>query len=55
LKYKEITERPEKKQKKSIIFIFKKRKPNIPAWNHPWRRFKPGLQHNGYQKEKLQT
>ena len=55
LKYKEITERPEKKQKKSIIFIFKKRKPNIPAWNHPWRRFKPVLQHNGYQKEKLQT
>lgn len=55
LKYKEITERPEKEQKKPIIFIFKKRKPNIPARNHPWRRFKPGLQHNGYQNEKLQT
>ncbi len=55
LKYKEITERPEKEQKKPIIFIIGKRKPYVPAMNHPWRRFKPGLQHNGYQKEKLQT
>jgi hypothetical protein len=55
LRFKEITERPEKEQKKPIILILKKRKPNIPAMNHPWRRFKPVIQYNGYQHKELQT
>jgi len=25
---------------------------NIPAWNHPWRRFKPVLQHKRLSKRK---
>jgi hypothetical protein len=55
LKYKEIAERPEKEQKKPILFIFRKRKTYIPPLNHPWRRFKPVIPQNGYQEEKLQT
>ncbi len=55
LRFKEITERPEKQQKKPIIFIFKKRKPNIPAVNHPWRRYKPVMENNGHQQKELQT
>ncbi len=55
LRFKEITERPEKEQKKPIILIYKKRKPNIPAMNHPWRRFKPMIQYPGYQHKELQT
>ncbi len=55
LRYREITKRPEKEQKKPIIFIIKKRNPNIPAMNHPWRRFKPVIQHNSYQQKELQT
>ncbi len=41
LRYKEITERPQKEQKKPLIFIIKKKKKYIPAANHPWRGFKP--------------
>ncbi|PIQ94695.1 MAG: hypothetical protein COV68_03335 [Nitrospirae bacterium CG11_big_fil_rev_8_21_14_0_20_41_14] len=55
LRYKEITERPEKEQKKPIIFVFRKRKKYIPPLNHPWRRFKPMIQNNGYQQDGLQT
>lgn len=54
LRFKEITERPEKEQK-PIIFIFKKRKTYIPPLNHPWRRFKPVIQNNSYQQKELQT
>ena len=55
LRFKEIAELPEKEQKKPIILILKKRKPNIPAMNHPWRRFKPMIQQNSYQHKELQT
>jgi len=55
LRFKEITERPAKEQKKPIILILKKRKPNIPAMNHPWRKFKPMIQQNSYQHKELQT
>jgi len=55
LRYKEITERPKKQQKKPIIFIIKKRKPNIPAMNHPWRRLKPVMQNNSNRQGELQT
>ena len=55
LRYKEITERPEKEHKKPIIFIFKKRKIYISPLDHPWRRFKPVIQNNGYQQKELQT
>ena len=54
LRFKEITERPEKQQKESIMFTFKKRKTYIPPSNHPWRKVKPFTQENGYQQEKLQ-
>ena len=54
LRFKEITERPEKAQKKPIILIYKKRKPPVPSPDHPWRRFKPVIQQNSYQKKELQ-
>lgn len=54
LRFKEITERPEKEQK-PIIFIFKKRKTYIPPLNHPWRRSRPVIQNNSYQQKELQT
>jgi hypothetical protein len=41
LRYKEITERPQREQKKPPIFIIKKKKKYIPAANHPWRGVKP--------------
>jgi hypothetical protein len=41
LRYKEITERPQREQKKPPIFIIKKKKKYIPAANHPWRGIKP--------------
>jgi hypothetical protein len=41
LRYKEITERPQREQKKPHIFIIKKKKKYIPAANHPWRGVKP--------------
>ena len=41
LRYKEITERPQREQKKPLIFIIKKKKKYIPAANHPWRGVKP--------------
>lgn len=41
LRYKEITERPQREQKKPLVFIMKKKKKNIPAANHPWRGIKP--------------
>jgi hypothetical protein len=41
LRYKEITERPQREQKKPPIFIIKKKKIYIPAANHPWRGIKP--------------
>ncbi len=41
LRFKEITERPQREQKKPLIFILKKRKNYIPAANHPWRGIKP--------------
>ena len=55
LRFKEITERPEKEQKKPLIFVFRKRKKYIPPLDHPWRRFKPMIQNNGYQQKELQT
>lgn len=55
LRFKEITQRPAKEQKKPIILILKRRKPNIPAMNHPWRMFKPITQQNRYQHKELQT
>ena len=54
LRYKEITERPERQQKKPIMFIFKKRKTYIPPPNHPWRGDKPDVKDNAYQERKLQ-
>jgi hypothetical protein len=54
LRFKEITERPERQQKKPIILFFKKKKPPIPSPNHPWRRFKPVIQHNSYKQKELQ-
>ncbi len=53
LRFKEITERPEKEQKKPLIFILKKRRTYIPPANHPWRRFKFGMQNNNYQQKEL--
>lgn len=50
LKFKEITERPERQQKKPIIFILRKKTGYIPPANHPWRRFKPVMQNNNYQQ-----
>jgi len=41
LRYKEITERPQREQKKPLVFILKKKKKYIPAVNHPWRGIKP--------------
>ena len=41
LRYKEITERPQREQKKSLVFIRKKKKKYIPPANHPWRGIKP--------------
>lgn len=55
LRFKEITERPERQQKKPIILIFKKKKPPIPSPNHPWRRFKPVIQNNSYKRIEVQT
>lgn len=55
LRFKEITARPEKKQKKPVIVVFRKRKTYIPPLNHPWRRFKPVIQNNSYQEKELQT
>lgn len=54
LRFKEITERPERQQKKPLILIYKKKKPPIPSPDHPWRRFKPRIQQNSYQKKELQ-
>lgn len=54
LRFKEITERPERLQKKPLILIYKKRKPPIPSPDHPWRRYKPVIQQNSYQKKELQ-
>jgi hypothetical protein len=54
LRFKEITERPERQQKKPLILIYKKRKPPIPSPDHPWRRYKPVIQQNSYQKKELQ-
>ncbi|MBI5748390.1 MAG: ISNCY family transposase [Nitrospinae bacterium] len=50
LRYKEITERPERQQKKPIIFILRKKTGYIPPANHPWRRYKPVIQNNNYQQ-----
>ncbi len=50
LKFKEITERPEKQQKKPIIFILRKKTGYIPPANHPWRRFNPLIQNNNCQQ-----
>lgn len=55
LRFRKITERPEKAQNKPLILILKKRKPNIPAMNHPWRSFKPMTQQNSYQQKEVQT
>jgi hypothetical protein len=41
LRYKEIMERPQREQKKPLVFIPKKKKTYIPAANHPWRGIKP--------------
>ena len=41
LRYKEITERPQREQNKSLVFIRKKKKKYIPPANHPWRGIKP--------------
>jgi hypothetical protein len=54
LRFKEITERPERQQKKPIILICKKRKPPVPSPDHPWRRYKPVIQQNSYQQKELQ-
>ncbi|MBC8414101.1 hypothetical protein H8E50_10600 [bacterium] len=55
LKFKEITERPERQDNKPSTLIFKKKKPPIPAPYHPWRRPKPVMQKNSYQQKELQT
>jgi hypothetical protein len=34
-------ERPQREQKKPLVFIPKKKKTYIPAANHPWRGIKP--------------
>ncbi len=41
LRYKEITERPQREQKKPLASLLKKKKIYIPAANHPWRGIKP--------------
>jgi ribosome maturation protein Sdo1/transposase len=41
LRYKEITERPQKEQKKPFILTPKKKNTYVPAANHPWRGIKP--------------
>ena len=38
LKFREIAVRPERQQKQQIRI--KRRKPNIPSAEHPWRKFK---------------
>jgi hypothetical protein len=38
LKFKEITERPERQQKKTMILIFKKKRNYVSVPNHPWRQ-----------------
>lgn len=53
LRFKAITERPEKEQKRPYIFILRKRKSYIPPVNHPWRRFKPRMQDNSYKQKEL--
>lgn len=53
LKYKEITERPEKENEKPFILILRKRSGYIPPKNHPWRRFKPVIQNNSCQPKEL--
>ena len=55
LRFKEITERPERQQKKPIILIFKKKKTPIPSPHHPWRTFRPVIQHNSYKQKDVQT
>jgi hypothetical protein len=54
LRFKEITERPERQLKKPLILIYKKRKPPIPSPDHPWRRYEPVIQQNSYQQKELQ-
>ena len=41
LRFKEITERPEKENKKPSILIPRKTKKYIPPPDHPWRNYKP--------------
>lgn len=53
LRFKEITERPERQQKKRIIFILKKKTGYIPPANHPWRKFKPVMRNKNYQQTEL--
>lgn len=50
LKFKEITERPERQLKKPIIFIIRKKAGHVPSADHPWRRYKPEIQNNNYQQ-----
>ncbi len=50
LKFKEITERPERQPKKPIIFIIRKKTGHVPPADHPWRRYKPEIQNNNYQQ-----
>lgn len=41
LRYKEITERPQKEQKKPPVLTPKNKNKYVPAANHPWRGIKP--------------
>lgn len=50
LKFKEITERPERRPKKPNIFIIGKKSGHVPSADHPWRRYKPTIQNNNYQR-----
>jgi len=50
LRFKEITERPERQPKKPIIFIIRKKTGHAPSADHPWRRYRPEIQNNNYQQ-----
>ncbi|MBI4848039.1 MAG: ISNCY family transposase [Nitrospirae bacterium] len=50
LRFKEITERPERQLKKPIVLIIRKKVGHTPSADHPWRRYKPEIQNNNYQQ-----
>jgi hypothetical protein len=52
LRFKEITERPERQPKKPIIFIIRKKTGHAPSSDHPWRKYRPRIQNNNYQQTK---